>query len=65
MFAGERYLAKHLNISLKLRPQVTKKKKKTSWKKQQQQQIQISYRMDAVEVFDKYLCAASHEYQRE
>ena len=28
MFAGETCLAKHLNVSPKLRPQVTKKKKK-------------------------------------
>ena len=28
MFAGEACLAKHLNVSPKLRPQVTKKKKK-------------------------------------
>lgn len=32
MFAGEACLAKHLNVSPKLAPQVTKKKK-TSWKK--------------------------------
>lgn len=30
MFAGEACLAKHLNVSPKLTPQVTKKKKKTS-----------------------------------
>ena len=43
MFAGETCLAKHLNVSPKLRPQVTKKQ--TSWKKKKKE-LQISHKSE-------------------
>ena len=44
MFTGEKCLAKHLNVSPKLRPQVTNKKKKKKLLERKKKKLQISYK---------------------
>ena len=45
MFAGETCLAKHLNVSPKLRPQVTTKKTKLLERKKKNKKLHISYKL--------------------